>query len=168
MPLTIWIEIWFDRVMSDKDRQSHREPGDSGNSPPPRRPWLLGARLTLVKLVLVWFLMFWPPRYDSPAAARRASQPRPAAAAAEKELTLKDDDPWQSGQGGRPPRRSRRRRLGHRHPLPGPLRRSRGRHRGHGRLVHSLMTVCAVSTIIILLAVIVAISTWHPGGWPPL
>ena len=99
MPLTIWIEIWFDGVMSDKDRQSHREPGDSGNSPPPRRPWLLGARLTLVKLVLVWFLMFWPPRYDSPAAARRAGQPRPAAAAAEKELTLKDDDPWQSGQG---------------------------------------------------------------------
>jgi len=30
------------------------------------------------------------------------------------------------------------------------------------------MTVCAVSTLIALLSVIVAITTWHPGGWPQL
>lgn len=103
-----------------------------------QQPRLLAARLTLVKLVLVMFLMFWPPRYDSPAAAGRASRPLPPVAAEEKELTLKDDDPWQSGRAGRPPRRSRRqRRLGHRHPLPRPLRHSRRRHRGLRRLVRS-------------------------------
>jgi hypothetical protein len=135
----------------DKDGlQSHGQLGDSVNPPPLHRPRLLAARLALVKLVLVWFLLFWPPRYDSPAAAGQASRPLPAMGAQEKEFTLKDDDP---GQRRRP---------------DGPPRQSRRRHRGRGRLVHSLITVCAVSTIIAFLAIVIPIATWHPGGWSPL
>jgi hypothetical protein len=130
--------------------QSHGQPGDSVNPPPPHRPRLLAARLALVKLALVWFLLFWPPRYDSPAAAGQASRPLPAAGPAEKEFTLKDDG---AGPRGRP---------------DGSPRQNRRRHRGRGRLVHSLITVCAVSTIIALLAVVIPIATWHPGGWSPL
>ena len=129
--------------------QGHGHPGGSVNPPPPHRPRLLAARLALVKLVLVWFLLFWPPGYDSPAAARQAARPLPAAEA-ERESTLKDDD---AGRRGQP---------------DGPLRPSRRRHRGRGRLVHSLMTTGAVSTIIALLAVVIAIAASHPGGWPPL
>ena len=149
----------------NKDRQSHRQPGDSGNSPLPHQPWLLAARLILVKLALVMFLLFWPPRYDSPAAAGRASRPLLTVVPEEKEPTLKNDDALQSGRPVRPPRRSRR--LGRRRPLRGPLRQSRGRHRGRKRLV-PLMTVCAVSTLIAVFSVIVAIMTWHPGGWQQL
>ena len=136
----------------DDSLQSSGKPDGPVNPPPPRQPWLLGVRVAIVNLALLFFLVSWPPRHDSPAAAGRASWPRPAAAAAaaEKELTLKDDDARQSGRAGRPPRQSRR------------------RHRHRRRLAHSLMTLCAVSTLILLISVIVAISTWHPGGWPPL
>jgi hypothetical protein len=134
----------------DDALQGHGHPGGSVNPPPPHRPRLLAARLALVKLVLVWFLLFWPPGYDSPAAARQAARPLSAAGAEERESTLKDND---AGRRGRP---------------DGPLRPSRRRHRGRGRLVHSLITAGAVSTIIVLLAVVIAIATAHPGGWPPL
>jgi hypothetical protein len=135
----------------DKDGlQSHGQLGDSVNPPPLRRPRLLAARLALVKLVLVWFLLFWPPRYDFPAAAGQASRPLSAVGPEEKEFTLKDDG---AGQRGR---------------QDGSVRQSRRRHRGRGRLVHSLIRVCAVSTIIALLAIVIPIAIWHPGGWSPL
>lgn len=132
------------------DRDGLQSHGDSVNPPPPHRPRLLAARLALVKLVLVWFLLCWPPRYDSPAAAGQASRPLPTMEAQEKEFTLKDDGAAQRGRPDGSPRQSRR------------------RHRGRGRLVHSLVTVCAVSTIIALLAVVIPIATRHPGGWSPL
>jgi hypothetical protein len=58
---------------------------------------------------------------------------------------LKDDAARHNGRTARPPRRNRR----------------------HRRLVHSLMTVCAFSTLIILLSLIASptIMAWHPGGW---
>jgi len=126
--------------VEDGRLQSH---GDSANSPPPHWHWPLAVRLAFVKLILVTFLMFWKPRYESLSAARRASRP-PSTAAGEEKVTLKDDGARQSGPAGRLPRRNRHRR----------------------RLVYSLMTVSAVSTLIVLLAVIVTMMTWHPGGWP--
>ena len=114
--------------MNEDELQSHGQPSDSVNPPPAHRPPLLEARLVLVKLVLVWFLMFWPPdpRRQPGGAVGRCR----AGEAEEKESTLKGDD---AKQRGRP---------------DGLLRQSRRRHRGRGRLVHSLMTVCTLSTII--------------------
>lgn len=130
--------------MNDDGLQSHGQPSDSVNPPPAHPPRLLAARLALAKLVLVWFLMFWLPSLTA------AGRPLRATGAEEKESTLKGDD---AKQRGRP---------------DALLRQSRRRHRGRGLLVHSLMTVCAVSTIIILLALVIPIATWHPGGWSPL
>jgi hypothetical protein len=174
--------------MADDGLQSH-QPGDSVNSP--HRHWLLSVRLalgqrwllvmfvmfllrhlplrvrlTLVKAVHVMFLLLWRPRYDSLAAARRASGSLPTAGQ-DEEFTLKDEGACQSGQVGRPLRPSRRRRrLGRRHLLPRPLRRSKRRRRpGRRRPVYFLATAGAMSTLIVLLSVVVMIVTWHPGGW---
>ena len=113
----------------------------------------LVIRLIVVKAALVVFLLFWPPRYDSLTAAKQASRLLPAAAAKDKESTPNDNDAWQSGRAGRPLRQPRRR-----------------RRQGRRHLVHALMTLCAVSTLLVLLSVAAsqAIMTWHLGGWPQL
>ena len=109
-----------------------------------RRPRGIAVRLVPVNLAFLMFLLFWKPRYGSLAAAKRASR-SPSTVMGEEKVMLKDDAARHNGRTARPPRRTRR----------------------HRRLVYSLMTVCAVSTLIILLSVISSptITAWHPGGW---
>lgn len=104
----------------------------------------MAVRLVPVNLAFLMFLLFWKPRYGSLAAAQRASRPLSTVMGEEK-VMLKDDAARYNGRTARPPRRNRR----------------------HRRLVYSLTTVCAVSTLIILLSVIASptIMAWQPGGW---
>lgn len=128
--------------MKDDGIRSPGQPGDSAKPLPMRRPRLLAARLALVKLALVWYLVVRPP---SLRAGGQSSRPQSATGAEGKESAVKGNAAKRHG------------------------RRSGTRsYHGRRRLAHSLVRVCAASTAILFLLMVLAAMAWHPGGWPPL